>query len=80
MIVKKYFFLGRQVNVCVGKEWHRFPSNFFLSNDAWNLQFIQSEFKGQLPQPYSPEQLATSLDRPHFNDQNLEEPTRYVKV
>ncbi len=23
----------KEVNVCVGKEWHRFPSSFFLPSD-----------------------------------------------
>jgi hypothetical protein len=43
---------GNDVNVCVGKEWHRFPSSFFLPNNNWNLKFIKSEFNGQLPAPY----------------------------
>ena len=41
------------INVCVGKEWYRFPSSFFLP-DRWQLQFIQSDFKGILPKPYEP--------------------------
>lgn len=35
-------------NVCVGKEWHRFPSQFFLPSDT-RIQFLKSEFNGQLP-------------------------------
>ncbi|KAI7894344.1 Alg9-like mannosyltransferase family-domain-containing protein [Mucor mucedo] len=38
-------------NVCVGKEWHRFPSQFFLPSDT-RIQFLKSEFKGQLPQTF----------------------------
>ena len=26
------------VNVCVGKEWHRFPSSFFLPADNWEMR------------------------------------------
>ncbi|CAG00499.1 unnamed protein product, partial [Tetraodon nigroviridis] len=70
---------GRPVSVCVGKEWHRFPSSFLLPNN-WQLHFIRSEFKGQLPQPYAPGPLATQLIPAHMNDQNLEEPTRYVDL
>ncbi len=40
------------INVCVGKEWHRFPNSFFLPDDRWRLRFLRSEFRGQLPQPY----------------------------
>ncbi len=40
------------INVCVGKEWHRFPNSFFLPGDDWQLKYLRSEFRGQLPQPY----------------------------
>jgi len=65
------------VNVCIGKEWHRFPNSFFLP-DNWNLKFVKSEFRGQLPQPYEAEDDATKLVRTTFNDQNREEMNRYV--
>ncbi|KAG1243191.1 hypothetical protein G6F68_015906 [Rhizopus microsporus] len=38
-------------NVCVGKEWYRFPSQFFLPSDT-RLQFIKSDFHGQLPKTF----------------------------
>uniref|UniRef100_A0A8C2GPT1 Mannosyltransferase n=1 Tax=Cyprinus carpio TaxID=7962 RepID=A0A8C2GPT1_CYPCA len=70
---------GRLVNVCVGKEWYRFPSSFLLPNN-WHLQFIQSEFRGQLPKPYSMGPDATWIIPSDMNDQNLEEPSRYVEL
>jgi len=36
---KKFPFSG-QVNICVGKEWYRFPSNFFLPSNKFSLQFV----------------------------------------
>ncbi|XP_070296159.1 alpha-1,2-mannosyltransferase ALG9-like isoform X1 [Salvelinus sp. IW2-2015] len=54
---------GRPVSVCVGKEWYRFPSSFLLPNN-WQLQFIQSEFRGQLPQPYAVAHWLPTI-RPH---------------
>lgn len=45
---------------------------------SWQLHFIQSEFKGQLPQPYASGPLATQIIPANMNDQNLEEPSRYV--
>lgn len=45
---------------------------------SWQLHFIQSEFKGQLPQPFASGPLPTQIIPAHMNDQNLEEPTRYV--
>lgn len=35
-------------NVCIGREWYRFPSSYFLPNNA-RLQFIPSGFNGLLP-------------------------------
>lgn len=73
--------LNKPVNVCVGKEWYRFPSSFFLpSTQHWRLQFIESEFRGQLPQPYSQESGATRIIPENMNDLNLEEPSRYINV
>ncbi|KAI7907627.1 Alg9-like mannosyltransferase family-domain-containing protein [Cokeromyces recurvatus] len=38
-------------NVCVGKEWYRFPSQFFLPSDT-RIQFLKSNFDGQLPKEF----------------------------
>ncbi|XP_006151043.2 alpha-1,2-mannosyltransferase ALG9 isoform X2 [Tupaia chinensis] len=70
---------GRPVNVCVGKEWYRFPSSFLLP-DNWQLQFIPSEFRGQLPKPFAEGPLATRIIPTNMNDQNLEEPSRYIDI
>ncbi|XP_071443028.1 alpha-1,2-mannosyltransferase ALG9 isoform X2 [Hetaerina americana] len=69
---------GQSINVCMGKEWHRFPSSFFLPDSKWNLKFIQSEFRGQLPKEYSSLPNATMVIPEDMNDMNHEEPTRYV--
>lgn len=72
---------GGQINLCLGKEWHRYPSSFFLPNDKWNVSFIQSEFKGQLPSHFEPHTLnGTSLEPVSLNDENREEPSRYVPL
>lgn len=39
--------------VCIGDEWHRFPSSFFLPGPAYRLQFVQSGFDGLLPRPFA---------------------------
>ncbi|GAB1611180.1 alpha-1,2-mannosyltransferase ALG9-like [Argonauta hians] len=70
----------KQVNVCIGKEWYRFPSSFFLPNENWHLRFIKSEFKGQLPKPYYQGPDSTSTIPSHMNDMNMEEPTRYINI
>lgn len=40
-------------NVCVGREWYRFPSSFFIPNENTRLQFVRSEFDGLLPGTFS---------------------------
>ncbi|XP_014234036.1 alpha-1,2-mannosyltransferase ALG9 [Trichogramma pretiosum] len=69
-----------EINFCVGKEWHRFPSSFFFPSNNWKLRYIKSEFKGQLPQAYAQHENATSMIQPHFNDKNEEERSRYFDV
>ncbi|XP_012284880.1 alpha-1,2-mannosyltransferase ALG9 isoform X1 [Orussus abietinus] len=68
------------VNFCVGKEWYRFPNSFFFPSNNWRLQFLQSEFKGQLPQPFPDQENATSIIQSNFNDLNREEPSRYFDI
>ncbi|KAK2187338.1 hypothetical protein NP493_169g04003 [Ridgeia piscesae] len=70
---------GQHVNVCVGKEWYRFPSHFFLP-DKWHLKFIKSEFRGQLPKPYDSGENSTSIIPSHMNDMNREETSRYTHL
>lgn len=67
------------VTLCVGKEWYRFPSSFFLP-DGWRLGFLESEFRGQLPKPYANVKNATRIVPENMNDANLEERSRYFEV
>lgn len=39
------------LTLCVGKEWYRFPSSFFLPNDV-RARFIPSNFDGLLPNAF----------------------------
>lgn len=74
------FPADKHINLCVGKEWYRFPSSFFLPSERWRLQFIRSEFRGQLPKPYSDAANATKVTPTHMNDMNNEEPSRYISI
>jgi len=69
--------------VCVGKEWYRFQSSFFLPSTSFRIAFLKSEFSGQLPKYYTkPDDdsgmLSTQLSHLDFNDMNMEESTRYI--
>lgn len=66
--------------VCVGKEWYRFPSSFFLpSTEAGPLPllWVNSSFDGQLPRPFAPWPEGLWQVPPDMNDRNLREPSRY---
>ncbi|KAJ5798776.1 GPI mannosyltransferase [Penicillium pulvis] len=72
-------------SVCLGKEWYRFPSSYFLQNDM-RAKFIRSEFNGLLPGefPESPSpfgRLEGASQIPSgMNDLNLEDPEKYIDV
>lgn len=61
--------------VCVGREWYRFPSSYFI-RDVAELAFYEDGFTGQLPQPFT----ETSSVSSHFNAFNIEEKSRYVPL
>lgn len=63
---------GHVNNVCIGKEWYRFPSSYHLPAPA-RLRFLPSEFRGLLPGPFAEHNVRsyeTNLERlvdlPHF--------------
>ena len=68
------------IHVCVGKEWYRFPSRFFLPSEKVHLSFLRSGFRGLLPKEFSPHENATSIMPQGFNDMNREEMDRYVSL
>ncbi|KAL9651032.1 hypothetical protein ABK040_012776 [Willaertia magna] len=69
------------VNVCVGKEWYRFPSSFFLPTSNTfdvRLRFLKSGFSGLLPKYFADKNPTSSIPT-RMNDENREEMDRYVK-
>lgn len=66
--------------ICIGKEWHRFPSNFFVPHSG-SVGFIKSGFKGQLPQKFNAGgRYGTSGININQNDNNREEPSVYMEI
>lgn len=71
--------------VCLGKEWYRFPSSYFLPEGS-RAVFVQSEFSGLLPgsfleQKSGLEGFPGAYVMPSgMNDQNLEDPGKYVSL
>jgi alpha-1,2-mannosyltransferase len=71
--------------VCLGKEWYRFPSSFFLPNEV-HAKFIKSEFSGLLPGEFSEANVGfgvfpgTWLVPSGMNDENLEDIGKYTDI
>ncbi len=69
--------------VCFGKEWYRFPSSYFLPN-GMRAKFVKSAFDGLLPGEFNEAKVGfglfagTWLIPPGMNDQNIEDPGKYV--
>ena len=68
---------SKTINVCVGAEWHRFPSSFFLPGPTHRIQFIKSGFDGLLPRAFDDAQGGTRAAPPQLNDENKSEPDNY---
>ncbi|KAG6841767.1 hypothetical protein C0991_007096 [Blastosporella zonata] len=77
------------LQLCVGKEWHRFPGSYLVPNGI-SVEFIKSEFNGLLPGHFSSIpgnstsqwwlRPGTSNVPKDQNDLNKEEPSHYVSV
>jgi len=82
--IEKHEPATKPIQICVGKEWYRFPSSFFLPRDNVSLRFLKSDFSGLLPKPYENAiphvSDATSRIPTTMNDENREEMDRYVTI
>ena len=74
-----------QLLVCVGKEWHRYPSSFFVPSSTngtrVDMVFVKSAFAGLLPSHYDARLSLPARTRRvplTQNDANREEKDRYV--
>ncbi|CEG41893.1 alpha mannosyltransferase [Plasmopara halstedii] len=68
----------QSVNLCLLKEWYRFPTNFFIPSNSTQVNFVKTSFSGQLPKAFEQHYLGTSVIPAAMNDRNQEEPSRYV--
>jgi len=64
-------------NLCVGKEWYRFPSSLFTEHST--VHWLKSSFDGQLPVYFKPENGTWQNGGP-FNEMNEEEMSRYSPI
>ncbi|KAH0181753.1 glycosyltransferase family 22 protein, partial [Aureobasidium melanogenum] len=72
-------------NVCLGKEWYRFPSSYHLPAGV-NAKFVKSEFSGLLPGDFSQAGSGFGLYPGAWlipsgmNDENIEDPSKYTEL
>ena len=64
--------------LCVGSEWHRFPSSFFVPNYVGEVRWIDDGFRGLLPFPFNATLGGTSAAPPYFNNKNKASDEQYV--
>lgn len=67
-------------NLCVGKDWYRYPTSFFFPNKNFKLRFLKSKFDGMLPAYYSEEYNGTKIIHSYFNDKNQEATELYFDI
>ena len=61
---------GSHSLVCLGAEWHRFPSSFLLPGEAYRMRFVAAGFGGLLPVPFEASLGGTTASPDSLNDRN----------
>jgi alpha-1,2-mannosyltransferase len=58
--------------ICMGDEWYRFPSSFWLRNDHVRMRFVSAGFHGLLPKQFEPWPHSTYAIPSGMNGKNEE--------
>ena len=61
---------GNHSLVCLGAEWHRFPSSFLLPGESYRLRFVAAGFGGLLPVPFDAARGGAAAAPDSLNDRN----------
>ena len=83
--LRRFENIKSEETVCLGKEWYRFPSSFFLPG-SMRAKFVKSAFDGLLPGEFNEAKVGfgffpgTWLDPPGMNDLNIEDHGKYVSL
>lgn len=70
---------GEGSTLCVGSEWHRFPSSFFVPDYIAQVRWIDDGFRGLLPFPFNSTLGGTSAAPPYFNNKNKASEQQYLR-
>uniref|UniRef100_A0A7N1A7V4 Mannosyltransferase n=1 Tax=Kalanchoe fedtschenkoi TaxID=63787 RepID=A0A7N1A7V4_KALFE len=64
--------------LCVGSEWHRFPSSFFVPDYVSEVRWIDDGFQGLLPFPFNSSLGGTAAVPHYFNNKNKASEGQYL--
>ncbi|KAH9617532.1 hypothetical protein KSS87_006504 [Heliosperma pusillum] len=70
---------GAGSTLCVGSEWHRFPSSFFVPDYVAQVRWIDDGFRGLLPLPFNSTLGGTSAAPLYFNNKNKASEEQYLR-
>ncbi|PIN16567.1 Mannosyltransferase [Handroanthus impetiginosus] len=62
--------VGEGAVLCVGSEWHRYPSSFLVPEYVREVRWIDDGFRGLLPLPFNSTLGGTSAAPLYFNNKN----------
>ncbi|KAF7028744.1 hypothetical protein CFC21_040612 [Triticum aestivum] len=65
--------------LCVGSEWHRYPSSFFVPSYISEVRWIDDGFRGLLPFPFNETLGGTTAAPSYFNTKNKASDKQYLK-
>ncbi|PRQ31047.1 putative hexosyltransferase [Rosa chinensis] len=65
--------------LCVGSEWHRFPSSFFVPDYVGEVRWIDDGFRGLLPFPFNSTLGGTAAAPPYLNNKNKASDKQYLR-
>ncbi|CAM6087679.1 unnamed protein product [Calypogeia fissa] len=65
--------------VCVGVEWHRFPSSFFLPTPPYQIGWLDDGERGLLPLPFNGTLGGTASSPHYFNKNNQATPKQFLE-
>ena len=83
-VTKESAGTSRKLMVCLGRDWYRFPTAFFLPRYSFDYGFLKTDaFSGALPKPFRYEEYGTNctcVPNKNMNDLNQETPDQYTAV
>mmetsp|Transcript_17791 Transcript_17791/g.36923 ORF Transcript_17791/g.36923 Transcript_17791/m.36923 type:complete len:641 (+) Transcript_17791:1254-3176(+) len=68
-----------EINICLGREWYRFPSNFFIPSKKYRVRFVDRSFKGLLPKYFSEGLGGTRKPTSGMNMYNRADPGQFFE-